>query len=214
MATSLNNLQAMLLILIVFISHTKLGLAARNIEKTSLEFIKTSCGSTSYPQLCVSSLSTHASAIQNSPKLLTNTALSVTLDNAKATSTFMETLLHSHGLTRRQIGAMKDCIEEMRASVDQLRSSLQEMNQFKGSDFGLMINDVQTWVSAALTDEDTCTDAGNAMNGNLKNKARTYPTLSFPNSSYVCSCGIVMFSVPSIEELIPLIPAKEAAKRS
>jgi pectinesterase inhibitor-like protein len=37
-----------------------------------------------------------------------------------------------------------------------------------------MIDDVQTWVSAALTDESTCSDgfAGNAMNGNLKTAVR------------------------------------------
>ncbi|KAK6926372.1 Pectinesterase inhibitor domain [Dillenia turbinata] len=174
MTSSSNNLHAMFLILIVFISIPNLGLAARNIEKTSLEFIKTSCGSTTYPQLCFSSLSAHASAIQNSPKLLANTALSVTLNNAKTTSTSMETLLHGHGMTPREIGAMKDCVEEMHDSIDQLRNSLQEMNQLKGSDFGLMISDVQTWVSAALTDEDTCVDGfvGNVMNGNLKNEVR------------------------------------------
>ncbi len=37
-----------------------------------------------------------------------------------------------------------------------------------------MMNDIQTWVSAALTDEDTCTDgfAENAMNGNVKTTVR------------------------------------------
>lgn len=71
---------------------------------------------------------------------------------------------------------MKDCIEELRDSVDELRRSMGEMSQLvKGkSDFKLMINDIQTWVSAALTDENTCTDGfeEKPMNGNLKTAVR------------------------------------------
>ncbi|CAI0547280.1 unnamed protein product [Linum tenue] len=38
-------------------------------------------------------------------------------------------------------------------------------NKGGAAGFGMMISDVQTWVSAALTDESTCTDgfAGKAM---------------------------------------------------
>ncbi|KAK6155849.1 hypothetical protein DH2020_010097 [Rehmannia glutinosa] len=62
---------------------------------------------------------------------------------------------------------MADCVEELSDSVDQLRKSMAEMNHIKGSNFGLTMSDVQTWVSAALTDEDTCMDgfAGKVMNG-------------------------------------------------
>jgi len=69
---------------------------------------------------------------------------------------------------------MRDCVEEMGDSVDLIRKSLGEMSQLKGSNFELMMSDVQTWVSAALTDDDTCSDgfAGNGMNGNMKNVVR------------------------------------------
>lgn len=40
------------------------------------------------------------------------------------------------------------------------KKSMAEMIQITGSNFGMMINGIQTWVSAALTDEDTCTDDG------------------------------------------------------
>ena len=70
---------------------------------------------------------------------------------------------------------MKDCVEELSESVDELRSSIGEMSRLKGrGDFKLMINDIQTWVSAALTDENTCSDGfqGKATNGNLKTIVR------------------------------------------
>ncbi|KAJ9679033.1 hypothetical protein PVL29_021067 [Vitis rotundifolia] len=86
----------------------------------------------------------------------------------------MSKMVQSHGLKPREVAAMHDCVELLSDSVDQLRRAMGEMTQIKGSNFGLMMNDIQTWVSAALTDEDTCTDgfAGNAMNGNLKTTVR------------------------------------------
>ncbi|RVX15629.1 21 kDa protein [Vitis vinifera] len=38
------------------------------------------------------------------------------------------------------------------------------------------MSDIQTWVSAALTNDDTCMDSfsGNAMNGNVKTTVRGY----------------------------------------
>lgn len=43
-----------------------------------------------------------------------------------------------------------------------------------GSDFLFNMNSIETWVSAALTDDDTCTDGFSAksMNGELKNVVR------------------------------------------
>lgn len=86
----------------------------------------------------------------------------------------MVEMSHTIGMHPREVGAMRDCVEELGDSVDQMRNSLNEINQMKGSNFYLKINNIQTWVSAALTDEDTCTDgfAGKAMNGNLKNAVR------------------------------------------
>ncbi|XVF08441.1 hypothetical protein REPUB_Repub07fG0004000 [Reevesia pubescens] len=87
----------------------------------------------------------------------------------------MATLSKSHGLKPREVEAMQDCVEELSDTIDELRRSISEMGQIKGSNFGLMINDMQTWVSAALTDENTCSDGfqGNNMYGNVKTAVRT-----------------------------------------
>ncbi|KAA8533844.1 hypothetical protein F0562_031361 [Nyssa sinensis] len=171
--SSSNHFLAALLILLAFTSYTNPSSAAgvgAVAGKSSTEFIKTSCSSTTYPKLCYTSLSTHASAIQTSPKLLAHTALSVTLDTAQSTSAMMLRLSQSHGMKPREVAAMRDCVEELSDSVEQLRKSIGEMNELKGSNFGFMVTDIQTWVSAALTDEDTCTDGftSQAVNGTLK----------------------------------------------
>ncbi|KAH7537884.1 21 kDa protein [Ziziphus jujuba] len=172
MAFTTSKLFSTFLLLDIFISLSMHSTsAARNpLPKTNTDFIKTSCTVTSYPKLCFTSLSAHANAIQASPQLLAGTALNVTLSSAKSTSNLMVLLSRSQGINPREVAAMKDCIEELSDSVDELGKSINEMGQLKGTNFNLVINDIQTWVSAALTDESTCTDgfAGKSMNGNLK----------------------------------------------
>ncbi|PON56247.1 Pectinesterase inhibitor domain containing protein [Parasponia andersonii] len=164
--------------LISISSYTYSISAARDIptSKTNIEFIRKSCVGTTYPKLCFSALASHASTIQSRPQLIASTALGVTISSAKTTSTMMFNLSLSHGLKPKEVDAMKDCIEELSDSVDELRRSMVELSQVVkgGPKFMLMINDIQTWVSAALTDETTCTDGfeGNEMNGNLKTTVR------------------------------------------
>nr|XP_043613097.1 pectinesterase inhibitor 10-like [Erigeron canadensis] len=128
------------------------------LEKTSVEFIRTSCSLTTYPTLCFNSLSTKAGAIQSSPKQLAQTALSVTLDTTLSTSSSMVKLSKVHGMTPIEVRAMKDCIEMLSDSVYELKQSIEEMNKPGSKDSGMVINDIQTWVSSALTDEDTCSE--------------------------------------------------------
>ncbi|TKY49861.1 21 kDa protein [Spatholobus suberectus] len=60
--------------------------------------------------------------------------------------------------------------------VDRLSRSLKELKlcKAKGEDFAWHISNVETWVSAALTDESTCGDgfAGKALNGKIKASIR------------------------------------------
>lgn len=73
---------------------------------------------------------------------------------------------------------MRDCVEVVSDSVDELRRSMSEMSQLVGSrnhqDVGMLMSDIQTWVSAALTDDDTCMEGfrGAATNGKMKNVVR------------------------------------------
>uniref|UniRef100_A0A7N1A418 Pectinesterase inhibitor domain-containing protein n=1 Tax=Kalanchoe fedtschenkoi TaxID=63787 RepID=A0A7N1A418_KALFE len=161
------------LIVMLFIFITRPCLAAPR-GGTDTEFIRTSCAATSYPTLCYTSLSAHANVIQKNPKLLAHTALAVALSTAKTMSSSMLRLSNTPGLKHREVGAMKDCVEEMADSVEQIQKSLREMDSFRGAGFRMMISDVQTWVSAALTYEDTCTEgfSSKVMNGRVKTMVR------------------------------------------
>lgn len=174
-AFSSNSKQNFLAFLVIFftilISSTVSAARARAGTGTiDTRFVRTSCSLTSYPKLCFSSLSSRASAIRSDPKILAHEALSVSLETARSTSATMVKLAHTHGLTPREVGAMRDCMEELSDSVDQLRRSLGEMEKLNAWNYDLSINNIQTWVSGALTDDDTCIDgfAGKSMNGNTK----------------------------------------------
>ncbi|KAG7535180.1 Pectinesterase inhibitor domain [Arabidopsis thaliana x Arabidopsis arenosa] len=136
---------------------------------TNTEFVKSSCTFTTYPRLCFSSLSTHASLIQTSPKIMAHAALNITLASAKATSAMMVRLSNNR-LKPREVSAMRDCVEELGDTLEELRKSIGEMCRLSGSNYEVYMSDIQTWVSAALTDVNTCTEGfeGDDMDGKVK----------------------------------------------
>lgn len=140
-------------------------------------FIKSSCSTTTYPSLCLKSLSNYASTIQQDPHQLVQTALSYSLNKTIETRVFVLKLRSISGLKPREIAAIRDCTEEMADSVDRLGRSLKELKlcQPKSQDFTWHMSNVETWVSSALTDASTCSDgfAGKALNGKVKASIRS-----------------------------------------
>lgn len=153
---SIYTLASNILLIILLFTYTINSISA--LEKTNTEFIRTSCSLTTYATLCFNSLSTWSGAIQTSPKLLSQTALSITLDTTRTTSLAMIKLSQVHGMAPQEVAAMKDCIELLSDAVYELKKSLEEMSQPGSKDFRLVKSDIQTWVSSALTDEDTCSE--------------------------------------------------------
>ncbi|XP_051143477.1 21 kDa protein-like [Andrographis paniculata] len=140
-------------------------------------FIKISCRATAYPTVCIQSLATYASAIQTSPKQLVTVALSVSIDRAQSTKAFLSNLAKARGLKPKEYAAVHDCLEEVNDSVDRLAKSameLKSMGRARGPEYTWHMSNLQTWVSAALTDDSTCFDgfSGRALNGGIKNSIR------------------------------------------
>ncbi|XP_059624832.1 21 kDa protein-like [Cornus florida] len=147
----------------------------------SANFIKASCSATAYPAVCVQSLSVFATTIQKSPRQLAQTALSVSLARAQSTKSFVTKLTKFKGLKAREYEAIKDCLEEMGDTVDRLSKSVLELKRVgkaRGPDFLWHLSNVDTWVSAAITDGNTCMDgfAGRAMDGRIKTSIRARVT--------------------------------------
>ncbi|OWM75680.1 21 kDa protein-like [Punica granatum] len=140
-------------------------------------FIKSSCTATRFPALCVQSLSSYASSIQQNPRQLAQAALSVSLVRAQAAKDFVAKSTKFRGLKAREFAAIKDCLDEMDDTVDRLSKSMAEMKgmgKSNGQEFLWHVSNVQTWVSAALTDENTCFDgySSKTLDGRLKASIR------------------------------------------
>ncbi|CAM9002414.1 unnamed protein product [Rhodiola kirilowii] len=150
------------MILFYLATTTSTTATAAAVPKTSTTtFIKSSCRATLYPTLCVQSLSLYAASIKLSPQKLTHTALLISLAKAKSTRTYISIMSKTNGLKRADRAALKDCLENMGAAEDRIRGSVQEMGKLgKASTRELrwIMSNVQTWVSAALSGENTCGD--------------------------------------------------------
>lgn len=169
------GLSLLVISLFLYMVGTADSVVAKHSNPT--DFIKASCRVTSYPTLCVECLAGYARAIQQSERKLAQTALTVSLARVRSGAAFVAKLTKVRGIKPREYQAVKDCIETMGDSVDGLSESIQElghMGRAGGQDFLWHVSNVQTWVSAALTNENTCLDgfSGRFMDGNVKTAIR------------------------------------------
>ncbi|OWM88399.1 21 kDa protein-like [Punica granatum] len=145
----------------------------------STDFIEVSCRSTRYPPLCVQCLSSYARVIRQNEQALARVALSVTLSRARQAMAFVARMRDTRGIRPRENGAVRDCVANLGSSVDRLVQSIIEMDQMNkaapGDDFEWHVSNLETWVSGALTNANTCLDgfAGRAMDGNIKTTVRS-----------------------------------------
>ncbi|KAH6822155.1 hypothetical protein C2S53_002030 [Perilla frutescens var. hirtella] len=128
------------------------------INPTSV-YINKSCETTLYPKLCSKTLSKYAEKINSSPKILAMTALAATFNATQLTSKILRNLTRSRALKPGESVALLECVEEVSDAAYELQKSMKELKEArKGPEFYRQMDDVQTWVSAALTDDDTCMD--------------------------------------------------------
>ena len=103
---------------------------------------------------------------------LANAALCVSLKGAQSSSNKVMKISKGQGLSPREAGVIRDCIGNMQDSVDELQQSLMAMKDLQEApDFRMKMSDIVTWVSAALTDEDTCMEG---FEGDVKSTIRRY----------------------------------------
>ncbi|KAK1374744.1 PMEI domain-containing protein [Heracleum sosnowskyi] len=89
----------------------------------------------------------------------------------------MKRMSKDKGLSAGESAALRDCVEVTDDSVYELQRSMEQMDHMEegGTHFKFEISNVQTWVSAALTDYTTCTDGFyNVNEGNVKAKVSKY----------------------------------------
>ncbi|KAL7615466.1 21 kDa protein [Lactuca sativa] len=157
------------------------GTTAFAAVKPTSNYIKSSCATVTYPALCEQSLTPFAKTIKRSPSQLARTALAVSFKQSQSTQAYLNKLKRFKGLKPRERSAIGDCLEEVSDSLDRVSKSINELktcDRVKGQEFTWHMSNVQTWVSSALTDENTCMDGfgGRAMEGRIKTSVRAQIT--------------------------------------
>ncbi|XAR63660.1 Pectinesterase [Bertholletia excelsa] len=130
---------------------------------TNTDFIRSSCGVTLYPALCYKSLAGYANAVRRDPAQLARVAIGVSLSKARRMTRYLSNITRDaeFGSEPRATAALHDCFSVYGDAVDQINGSLGQMRRLglsSGESLRFQLSNVQTWMSAALTNEDTCTD--------------------------------------------------------
>ncbi|XP_021804877.1 pectinesterase inhibitor 3 [Prunus avium] len=146
------------LLLLLLLHSLPYSAAARKHNPTnSSHLVRSSCSHASYPNLCIHSLSTYTGPA-NTPRDLAQAAVTVSLSRAHRVSSYLAQLSHSDQGTKRERSALSACIDLMSESLDELTRTLDELKHLHPETFRFQMSNAKTWVSAALTDDDTCLD--------------------------------------------------------
>ncbi|KAL8093837.1 pectinesterase inhibitor 3 [Apium graveolens] len=158
------------LLLILSLSTTFLHNTVAKSDIPSSDLIHASCIHANYPQICLRTLSTYAPPA-TTPNDLAQAAVKISLTRSQKASEFLSDLKHKSA--KREKDAVSDCVSQMSDSVDELSRTLSELKHLRrGIEFKWQMSNVETWVSAALTNEDTCLDGFKEIDGKVRSDVR------------------------------------------
>lgn len=141
--------------------HYDVGTVSASVRKV--------CNSTSHYDLCVSSLSSFPGSLEANMSELARIAAEVSLDEAIRVNDFVAELKKLAEDQSRDV--LEDCTELLGDTVDQLNSSISVLGE---EDWKQSMDNLSTWLSAALTNPSTCIDdfgdSGLLMDESMKQK--------------------------------------------
>ncbi|KAK4759058.1 hypothetical protein SAY87_020359 [Trapa incisa] len=145
-------------------------LASQTISRT--------CGLTLYPSLCVKMLAKFSDDVEAAAmdeRDLVHISLNVTLQRFSKALCFTSAF-STLPMAPRERSAYLDCIELLDDSVDALSRSIAAVGGGIGKSPGSTAStsqDVVTWLSAAMTNQDTCSDGFDEVSGSVKDQVAT-----------------------------------------
>ncbi|KAG8092225.1 hypothetical protein GUJ93_ZPchr0012g19825 [Zizania palustris] len=144
-------------------------------DPASASFVKSRCAGTEYPALCDATLAPYAATVGASPARLAWAALTVTLGGARNATAAMKRMAADGGLSPVAAEAAEDCVSMLGDAVDSLKQSVsamalvgeQEGRREEAQKVKFEVDNVLTWASAALTNDNMCMEGfkGEAAGG-------------------------------------------------
>ncbi|KAL3528359.1 hypothetical protein ACH5RR_007681 [Cinchona calisaya] len=139
------------------------------------ESLKTVCGVTQHLDSCINSISSLNDPPRSDPVHFFNLSLQVSLRELANLSSLPRTLI-SRSNDPKTESALKDCVNLFDDSLSQLKNSAELMKVGPGEKKMLLtemkISDMQTWISAAMTDQETCLDGLDEMGSTVVDEVR------------------------------------------
>ncbi|KAL1551811.1 pectinesterase [Salvia divinorum] len=124
---------------------------------TTSAALKSICGSTEYPESCVASL---RSSNSSDPQTIFRYSLSVAMGSLTKASDFATEYISKHeNLDARAKQALQVCSAVLGDAVDSLNETIDAAGARDGKQLLSVAGDLRTWLSAVITDQDTCIDA-------------------------------------------------------
>ncbi|XP_071705996.1 probable pectinesterase/pectinesterase inhibitor 34 [Rutidosis leptorrhynchoides] len=172
------------------------------------------CGRTRYQNLCFSSLLDFPGSLAASDKDMIHISMNITLQRiGRALHTSAE--ISNIQMDTRVRSAYDDCLELLQDSVDQLTRSLfsvapSSVDSKIGQRVAGSNQDVMTWLSAALTNQDTCTDGlSEVENGYVKRQMDE----KLKDLSQMVSNCLAIYAAPSDGDDFNGVPIQHRRRR-
>ncbi|XP_004303759.1 PREDICTED: pectinesterase 3 [Fragaria vesca subsp. vesca] len=143
-------------------------------QLTPSSSLKAVCDVTLYPNSCFSSISSLKNSNTTDPEALFKLSLHVAIDEVSKLKDLPSKLKSKIGNDTKLNEAFKVCETLFDDAVDKLNDSLSSM-EIGSSDKLLSqtkINDLKTWITASMTDQDTCLDSLEELNSTLVQEFR------------------------------------------
>ncbi|MCL7022062.1 hypothetical protein MKW94_012758 [Papaver nudicaule] len=125
------------------------------------EYVRSACSVTRYQDICIRSLEAYSNSAKHDSRKWAQAAVTVTLAEAKNMTHYLNKLKHKKSIRkkgRRQRIDLSECIDCFEETVENVKNSLHELRKLNGKTFDVQMGNVETWMSSALTYEDTCID--------------------------------------------------------
>ncbi|MCD9646119.1 hypothetical protein HAX54_035671 [Datura stramonium] len=145
----------------------------------------------------------YASSVKANSTNLCKEALNVATKGARDASIIVSNLKKQKGISRIEAAAIKDCIEDVKDAMYELKLAVEAMGHLGDKDKEFQLSNAKTYASAAITDADSCIDG--FSNSKLTNTSRptytylvktkcnitTYPSLCLENTNALCYASSV-----------------------
>jgi pectinesterase inhibitor-like protein len=159
----------------------------------SSKIIYTACARTLYPELCISTLVTYPGVHQLvEPKDVVPLTVKATMERARQSMA-----LNIVWQEETERAAYEDCVELLHDTIYHLNASLVNMQAMSRKNPLSILSDVNTWLSAALTNQDTCLEGFQhliiAAGGNVKSNITNEIKQESKKLSELISNSLAMF---------------------